>query len=138
LSPFIYFEAADSKLNQFNNMNHKDSLNDSTSKMQVGSPFARALRVVTLGIALVGTLACQAATNTIFFTYTNRAALLADGWNFQAITNALTQVQGQAYFGGAPQNTENLDTNVGAVIQYACTNNSLGIVTRIPCDTGYL
>src|SRR5208283_1379494 len=64
------------------------------------------------------------ATNSIYFTYTNRSALVADGWSLTA-TNGV----------GAARNTEITDTNVG-VILYAQTNGSLGTVLRVPCDVG--
>ena len=66
-------------------------------------------------------------TNTIFFTYTNRTALLADGWDFIARTS-----------NGVPRNTE---TTVGTSppdVAYAATNASLGTVLRIPADYGDL
>ena len=64
-------------------------------------------------------------TNTIFFNYTNRSALLADGWSFLA-TNT----------NGTPRNTETTDPTM--VIQYAQTNATLGTVMRVPCGGGDL
>jgi hypothetical protein len=80
----------------------------------------------------------RAATNTFLFTYANRAALLAAGWSFNALTNAVTQSVGAAVFAGVAQNTEITDTNLGAVVWYAQTNGALGAVTRIPCDVGHI
>jgi hypothetical protein len=67
------------------------------------------------------------ATNAYNFNYADRTALLADGWSFFT-TNP----------DGSPRNSEITDTNIGGVVAYAQTNDSLGIVTRIPCDVGYL
>ena len=64
------------------------------------------------------------ATNTVFFTYTNRAALLADGWSFWATNN------------GVGRNTEVTDTNVGPLVIYNPPANP-GVL-RIPCDIGDL
>jgi regulation of enolase protein 1 (concanavalin A-like superfamily) len=84
--------------------------------------------IFVLGLGLLVPHIGRAATNTYSFTYTNRTALLADGWSFigRTITNSVTR------------NTEITDTNVGAVVAYAQTNASLGIVTRIPVDVGFL
>ncbi len=65
------------------------------------------------------------ATNTILFTYANRAALVADGWSFIA-TNA----------NGMARNTET--TGGPGVIRYAQTNAFFGKVMRVPCDQGDL
>ena len=67
----------------------------------------------------------QMVTNTILFTYTNRTALLADGWSFIA-----TQA------GGAPRNTEVTNPAVGPSADYDQTSHP-GIL-RIPCDIGDL
>ncbi len=79
-----------------------------------------------------------AATNTFFLNYTNRSALLADGWTFNATTNLVTQDIGVATFSGVAQNTEITNTSIGGVISYAQTNTSLGVVTRVPCGVGTL
>ncbi len=71
-------------------------------------------------------------TNTTYFTYTNRDALLADGWNFIA-TNGLSLTNPGAW---TPRNTENLNPAVGAVVSYDQSAHP-GIL-RIPCDTGDL
>jgi hypothetical protein len=65
-------------------------------------------------------------TNSLWFNYTNRTALLADGWSFLATSP-----------GGESRDTEVTNTNIG-VVSYAQTNNSLGTVLRIPCDIGDL
>jgi hypothetical protein len=64
-------------------------------------------------------------TNTTLFTYTNRSALLADGWSFMAMTPGI-----------GPRNTEITNPAVGAVISYdqAAHPGTL----RIPCDLGDL
>ena len=80
----------------------------------------------------------RAATNTYLLNYANRSALLAGGWSFNATTNVVTQSIGGAIFSGAAQNTEITNTSIGGVISYAQTNQSLGTVTRIPCDVGTL
>ncbi len=67
------------------------------------------------------------STNTILFTYSNRAALLADGWDFIGRTAT-----------GSPRNTE---TTVGTSppdVAYVVTNASLGTVLRIPAGPGDL
>ena len=78
------------------------------------------------GFALLLTLFCsgltQAATNTILFTYTNRAALLNDGWSYIATLP-----------GGAQRNTE---VTTGNVVSYDQTVHP-GVL-RIPCDQGDL
>src|SRR5208337_3159093 len=79
-----------------------------------------------------------AATNTYLLNYANRSALLAAGWSFNATTNLVTQSIGGAIFSGAAQNTEITNTSIGGVIAYAQTNQSLGTVTRVPCDVGTL
>ncbi len=63
------------------------------------------------------------ATSSIYFTYTNRADLLNDGWSFIEYSN------------GVPYNTEITNTNIG-VIAYAQTNPAIGTVMRVPCDIG--
>jgi hypothetical protein len=65
------------------------------------------------------------ATNSILFGYTNREALLADGWDFLANTPGIGQ-----------RNTEITNPAAGAVISYDQTLHP-GIV-RIPCDLGDL
>ena len=85
---------------------------------------------VTTALALTnsaapGLVASQLSTNTLAFNYTNRAALLADGWGFSG-----TQAN------GAPRKTEVTDAGQGALIDYNQTNHS-GVL-RIPCDLGDL
>ncbi len=66
-------------------------------------------------------------TNTVFFTYTNRAALLADGWDFMArATN------------GSPRDTETTAGTSPPDVAYARTNADFGTVLRIPAGTGDL
>ncbi|HTY85967.1 MAG TPA: MBG domain-containing protein, partial [Candidatus Acidoferrum sp.] len=65
------------------------------------------------------------STNTFLFTYTNRNALLADGWSFFATNH------------GVGRNTEVTNANQNPIL-YAQTNNSLGIVMRVPCGGGDL
>ena len=65
-------------------------------------------------------------TNIITFDYTNRDALLADGWSFLATSPS-----------GVPRDTEVTNASVG-LISYAQTNDVLGTVMRVPCDTGDL
>ena len=62
-------------------------------------------------------------TNTFLFTYPNRAAFVADGWNFIA-TNP----------DGTPRDTEVTDTNLGPLVSYDQTAHP-GVL-RIPCDVG--
>ena len=62
--------------------------------------------------------------STIVFTYTNRTALLADGWSFLA-TVPLT---------GATRNTENTNSSLGPVVSYDQTGHP-GVL-RIPCGGG--
>ncbi len=64
-------------------------------------------------------------TNTTLFNYTNRTALLADGWNFLATTAT-----------GATRNTEITNTANGAVVSYDQTAHPGTL--RIPCDVGDL
>ena len=64
-------------------------------------------------------------TNSILFTYTNRDALMADGWNFLANTPGIGQ-----------RNTEIINPGVGAVISYDQTAHPGTL--RIPCDLGDL
>jgi regulation of enolase protein 1 (concanavalin A-like superfamily) len=79
--------------------------------------------VLTLALlALLFSNPCRADTNVINFTYPDRMALIADGWDFNAKTVA-----------GLTRNTE--VTN-GAVVSYAQANHP-GVV-RIPVDTGDL
>ena len=63
-------------------------------------------------------------TSTILFTYANRAALLADGWNFIATNN------------GVARNTEITNPAVGPSVDYNQTNHPGTL--RIPCDVGDL
>ena len=72
-------------------------------------------------IADVGNVG-QLTTNTISFTYTNREALLADGWDYIARTT-----------NGVPRNTE---TTNGLVVSYDQAAHP-GVL-RIPCDDGDL
>jgi hypothetical protein len=65
------------------------------------------------------------ATQTILFTYANRAALVADGWNFIA-----TRADGSA------RDTET--TSGPGMISYAQNNGTFGTVMRVPCDVGDL
>jgi hypothetical protein len=67
----------------------------------------------------------QLATNSLGFTYTNRTALLADGWSYLATSP-----------GGAARNTEITNTAAGALVSYdqAAHPGTL----RIPCDVGDL
>jgi len=78
------------------------------------------VRTVALLPALLGLDVCRAATNSFSFTYANRAALLADGWDFVARTA-----------GGAPRDTE---TTTGAVVSYDQTAHP-GML-RIPVEVG--
>ena len=64
------------------------------------------------------------ATNRTAFTYTNRNALVADGWSFWATNNS-----------GVGRNTEITNTNVSS-ISFSQTNASLGTVMQLPCDLG--
>ena len=72
------------------------------------------------------------AFNTTWFTYTNRDALLADGWTFIA-TSGTSLTNPGAW---TPRNTENLNPALGAVISYDQSVHP-GIL-RIPCDSGDL
>jgi hypothetical protein len=65
-------------------------------------------------------------TNTISFNYSNREALLADGWSFIGRD-----------MNGLPRDTEVTNASVG-LISYAQTNSALGPVLRVPCDVGDL
>ncbi len=66
------------------------------------------------------------ATNTIYFTYSNRDALLADGWSYIAtVAN-----------GGGPRNTEVTNPAVDGVVSYDQTAHP-GVL-QIPCDMGDL
>src|ERR1017187_3445256 len=109
-----------------------------TSENRFTAQFALVARTTALLLAILIPAVGHAATNTIFFTYTNRNALLADGWSFIVTTNAVVQNMGSAIFNGGAQNTEITDTNIGAAVSYHKTNSSLGVVTRIPCDVGYM
>jgi hypothetical protein len=71
-------------------------------------------------------------TNTTFFSYTDRDALLADGWTFIA-TNGASLTNPVAW---TPRNTENLNPAAGAVVSYDQSAHP-GIL-RIPCDQGDL
>jgi hypothetical protein len=65
-------------------------------------------------------------TNTIYFTYTNRDALLADGWSYIAtIAN-----------GGGTRNTEVTNPAVDGVVSYDQTAHP-GML-QVPCDMGDL
>jgi O-glycosyl hydrolase len=64
-------------------------------------------------------------TNTLLFTYTNREALLADGWSFLATLPS-----------GAARNTEIANPADGAVVSY--DQSAHPGVLRIPCDEGDL
>jgi peptidoglycan/xylan/chitin deacetylase (PgdA/CDA1 family) len=61
-------------------------------------------------------------TNTVFFNYTNRSALLADGWSFYATTPG--------------QGARNTEVTNGAVVSYDQTAHP-GVL-RVPCDIGDL
>jgi len=92
----------------------------------VGSPsvfLGRLTRVVFMKVrwvkALVVAVACAVSapaaaqsftTNTFNFTYTNRNALLADGWSFIALSSGVD--------GWQPHNTEITNSAYGAVISY--------------------
>jgi hypothetical protein len=67
----------------------------------------------------------QLGTNTSTFNYTNREALLADGWSFLAKLPS-----------GTNRNTEITNSANGAVVSYDQTNHP-GVL-RIPCDSGDL
>jgi regulation of enolase protein 1 (concanavalin A-like superfamily) len=69
--------------------------------------------------------AAQIVTNTLLFTYTDRNALLADGWSFLA-----TQPD------GSPRDTEITDAALGAVVSY--DQSAHPGVLRLPCDLGDL
>jgi hypothetical protein len=86
--------------------------------------FQLLLWAIVVWLVVLQQYTSRADTNTFSFDYPDRNALLADGWSFMAITN------------GVARNTEITDTNIGPMIAYAQTNTALGIVTRIPCDTG--
>jgi hypothetical protein len=88
------------------------------------SVYVAAALVVT-NTATPGLVASQLSTNTLSFSYTNRDALLADGWSFTA-----TQAN------GSPRKTEVTDPAQGAVVDYSQTNHP-GVL-RIPCDVGDL
>ena len=77
--------------------------------------------VVITNSAASPPLASSFNTNSWLFTYSNRDALLADGWSFIG-TNAI----------GLPRNTEITNPANGAVASYDQTNHP-GIL-RIPCD----
>ncbi len=78
--------------------------------------------VVFAAVSLFSGLRVSGATNAYFFTYTNRTALLADGWSFVATSP-----------GGIPRNTE--VTN-GAVVSY--DQDAHAGCVQIPCDIGDL
>ena len=73
--------------------------------------------MVVTNTATVAGLSVRSITNRYDFNYSNREALLADGWDFIAINN------------GAPRNTEN--TNPPGAISY----NQDGPLI-VPCDKG--
>ena len=85
--------------------------------------FARALPGLVLFLAMVSSQLSRAATNTFYFTYANREALLADGWSFIATLP-----------GGAPRNTENTNPAAGPVVSYDQAAHP-GVL-RIPEDQG--
>jgi hypothetical protein len=65
------------------------------------------------------------STNTLAFSYTNRDALFADGWNFIATSPT-----------GLPRDTEIINPLLGAMVSYSQTEHP-GVL-RIPCDFGDL
>ena len=81
--------------------------------------------LVLLALWVEGVCNALAATNTINFIYSNRAALLADGWDFVARTAA-----------GAARNTEITNSGNGPVIDYNQTTHSGAI--RTPLGAGNL
>ncbi len=93
---------------------------------------AQATQTVIVSTALVvtnsaapGLVASQFSTNTLSFSYTNRDALLADGWSFVATQN-----------NGMPRKTEVNDPAQGALVDY--NQAAHPGVLRIPCDLGDL
>ncbi len=87
---------------------------------KLGFKFAAILTLALLALQFFNP--CRADTNVINFTYPDRTALIADGWDFNARTAA-----------GLTRNTE--ATN-GSVVSYAQAVHP-GMV-RIPVDTGDL
>jgi len=83
-----------------------------------------ALTTLTVTNAAVEVNTNPVTTSTILFTYTNRAALLADGWSFIATNN------------GVARNTEITNGADGGVISYDQTAHPGTL--RIPCDVGEL
>jgi hypothetical protein len=81
-------------------------------------------KVVT-NTALSPALVSVFSTNAWLFSYSNRDALLADGWSFVATAT-----------NGLPRNTEITNLADGAVVSYDQTNHP-GIL-RVPCDYGDL
>ena len=67
----------------------------------------------------------RGATNTYIFSYTNRTALLADGWSFLATSP-----------GGGTRDTENTNSANGGVVSYDQTAHPGTL--QIPCDAGDL
>ena len=87
--------------------------------------FNKTILVLGIILTMVANTFGSFTTNTIPFTYTNRTALLADGWDFLARTPA-----------GASRNTEFTNGTSPPDVAYARTNGSLGVVLRIPTDSG--